>query len=129
MAEESAIDDEDVAEDEMGDLEETLAETQPKKNHGPGFRLGLIFGLLAGAAAATLFAPPTGEAERTPLTPDQPFAPPPEPGIEPSDRLRAVLERVRSRMEDASAEAHEASREAEEKLRTRYSELTEPPKA
>jgi hypothetical protein len=32
-------------------------------------------------------------------------------------------------MEDASAEAHEASREAEEKLRTRYSELTEPPKA
>jgi hypothetical protein len=129
MAEERAIDDGNVIEDEIEEIEEALAEEQPKKNHGPGFRLGLIFGLLAGAAAATLFAPPTGEDERTPIAPDQPFAPPPEPGIEPSDRLRAVLERVRSRMEDASAEAHEASRETEEKLRARYSELTEPPKA
>lgn len=110
----------------MADEETTVDEDVFGKNgSGPGFLLGLVVGALAGAAAAVLFAPATGEemrhrvAEETGGALDEMAS---ETG-DTSDRLRAVLENVRSRMKQASEEGSEAARETEARLRDRYEDL------
>lgn len=117
MTEESGTAEEIVVE-EVAEEQSSLG----KRARGPGFRLGVIAGVLAGAAAATLLAPPTGEE------PAQPVAGEGGGDMNENDvataRLGNVLQRVRSRVQEASEEAHEAAREAEDTLRARYTELT-----
>ena len=49
-------------EEEVITEEATVSEaSKERRRHGPGFILGIVLGALAGAAAATLFAPPTVE--------------------------------------------------------------------
>ncbi len=117
--------------------------TAKKRGSGPGFILGVMLGTLAGAAAATLFAPATGEELEQELA-GQPLAgerPPAGLGFEaerpasmltqapeahtPVNRVRAVLTRVRSRVNQAAEEGRQASQEAEEASRARYAELTQ----
>jgi gas vesicle protein len=113
--------------DETPAIEEETAPESPEEEKrarsGPGFILGVVLGMVAGAAGATLFAPDTGEETRQPFegeggpevtVPDAPMA-----------RVRGVLDRMRSRVQEASAEAQEAAREAEEQSRARYEELTQ----
>lgn len=92
---------------------------------GPGFVLGLLLGAIAGAAAAVLFAPATGEEMRHRVAAEASGAideVTSEPG-DPGDRMRAVLENVRSRVRQASEEASAAAQETEERMRSRYEEL------
>ena len=118
MAEETATD------------EETTFESLEEERNGPGFRRGVLLGLLAGAAAATLFAPSTGQEfrhrvseEAGPILTGDGGAD--ADGNTPSDRIRSVLGRVRARVQEASEEAKEAARLAEEQSRARYAELTD----
>ncbi|MDZ4279115.1 MAG: hypothetical protein U1B78_08250 [Dehalococcoidia bacterium] len=119
MDEEPTVAEETDAEE----TEEELAEAEDARSSGPGFILGIALGTLAGAAAAALFAPATGEELRWRAAEET--APEVEPeGSEPADRARAILSRVRARVREASLEAKEAAREAEERGRARYEELT-----
>ena len=118
MAEETATD------------EETTFESLEEKRNGPGFRRGVLLGLLAGAAAATLFAPSTGQEfrhrvseEAGPILTGDGGAD--ADGTTPSERIRSVLGRVRARVQEASEEAKEAARLAEEESRARFGELTD----
>ena len=104
---------------------EELKEAEEERKSGAGFILGLIFGAFAGAAAATLFAPATGEelrqyvgdeAAQQPRDGDEPHS--------PMSRVRGVLAGVRSRVEEATEEGQQAAQEAEQKSRDRYAELT-----
>ncbi len=110
--------------------EEAAAEPAESRNgsgSGPGFLLGVVLGMLAGAAGAALFAPRADEDSGHDLAlgggPDAERTDAPEAGV------RSVLDSVRARVRDASEEAREAAREAEEQMRARYDELTheEPP--
>lgn len=125
-----------MAEESLTIEQEQTAEPSEEQNghgHGRGFVLGMVFGTLAGAAAATLFAPATGEEFRHRFSEeggpfpkheeDQAAAADPSPET-PVERVRALLTRVRSRVQDAAAEGQQASLEAEEAGRTRYAELT-----
>ncbi len=96
------------------------APSEPERHSrgGPGFRLGLLAGALAGAAAARLLAPKEGE--RLPGWLSNREGPPDTP----TARIAAVLALVRARMQEASHEARQASQEAEECLHGRYSNLT-----
>ena len=47
----------------LQELAEQALEPEGHHGSGPGFILGIVFGALAGAAAATLFAPPGPEDE------------------------------------------------------------------
>lgn len=47
----------------MQELVEQALEPEGRGGSGPGFILGIVFGALAGAAAATLFAPPGPQDE------------------------------------------------------------------
>ena len=123
-----------MAEETLTIEQEQTAEPSEKQNgHGPGFVLGVVFGTLAGAAAATLFAPATGEEFRHRFSEEGGPFPKHEEGEAaaadaspetPVERVRALLTRVRSRVHDAAAEGRQASLEAEEAGRTRYAELT-----
>lgn len=115
--------------EEIEAAEEEAIEEEKSKGRGPGFLFGIIFGTLAGAAAATLFAPSTGEEFRQRLEPmikhDGNGATAGEPeGDGTVDRVRALLTRVRSRVREAADEGQEAAQEAEAESRARYSELT-----
>ncbi len=122
--------------EETASLEEepTPDREEERKGSGPGFILGTLLGLIVGAAAATLFAPATGEEirhriaeETSPMRgygeeeggPEGPAA-----HDTPIARMRSLLEQVRSRVREASEEAGEAAREAEELSHARYAELT-----
>lgn len=106
---------------------------------GPGFFLGLIVGAIAGGAAATLFAPATGEEVRHRIAEEAGPAlgraesgsdeRPAAVGTEeaPVERIRAMLDRVRSRVEEATEEARQAAQEAEDEGRAHYTELTRNP--
>lgn len=121
--------------EEYAAIEQETASASPEEpsGSGPGFILGIVLGVLAGAAAATLFAPATGDEFRQRITEEagpafrrqedegSPEGPQPET---PVDRIRAVAARVRSRVQEASEEAREAAREAENQSRARYEELT-----
>lgn len=71
-----------------------------RRRRGPGFRLGLLLGALAGAASAVLLSPNSTE------------------GVAPGG--------LRSRLREAAEEARAAAREAEERQRARFARLTEP---
>ena len=115
-----------MAEDEVfAEDAEELEEAEEERKSGGGFILGLIFGAVAGAAAATLFAPATGEELRQHVGDEA--AQQPRDGDEPDSplsRVRGVLAGVRSRVQEATEEGQLASREAEEASRARYAELT-----
>ena len=113
--------------------EEAQEVSEERKGSGRGFVFGITLGALAGAAAATLFAPATGEEIRQRITDDaslMPGHPEGEGGLEgaqpgtPVERIRAVLTRVRSRVQEASEEGRLATQEAVEGSRSRYAELT-----
>ena len=110
------------------EAEEVEAPDEPEeRGSGPGFLRGTLLGVLAGAVAATLFAPPTGEeaiddgAEQ----PESSRAPAGEDEGEeaPAGPLASVLGQVRARLDEARGEAGEAAREAEAKTRARFAEL------
>ena len=115
-----------MAEDEVfAEDAEDVEEAEEGGKSGAGFILGLIFGVFAGAAAATLFAPATGEELRQYVGDEA--AQQPREGSEPQSpmsRVRGVLAGVRSRVHDAAEEGQLASREAEDASRARYAELT-----
>jgi hypothetical protein len=97
--------------------------TDEKRSHGPGFRLGLLIGLVAGLAAAVLFAPPTGEEE--PRIESGATSAGTMPEGSPADRATSLLEQVRRRVQEAAREAEIAAREAEAQAQARYMELTQ----
>ncbi len=113
--------------------EEAQGLSEERKGSGRGFVFGITLGALAGAAAATLFAPATGEEIRQRFTDEaspRMGHPEGEGGLEgaqpgtPVERIRAVLTRVRSRVQEASEEGRLATQEAVEESRSRYAELT-----
>jgi len=131
-----------MAEESPGIEEEPTVDPEEGESDarsGPGFIRGVVFGMIVGAAGATLFAPATGEETRqrigeeaAPVLKPQEGEGGPEgsPLDAPMARLRGVLDRVRSRVQEASEEAQVAAREAEEQSRAHYEELTrqeEPP--
>ncbi len=118
--------------DEITAAEEELVEelSEEHAGAGPGFILGTVLGILAGAAAATLFAPATGEelrhrfSEESGWREDGESAPQASGPETPVERVRTLLTRVRSRMKEATAEGREAAHEVEEEQRARFAELT-----
>lgn len=121
MAEESA---EAVEEEEH----EEATEEAPRRRSGPGFIRGLFFGTLAGAIAAALFAPPTGE-EPSGAESEQVGREVEGDGSglgQVVSRAERVVSQLRSRVQEAAAEGREAANEAEAKSRARFKELTEP---
>ncbi len=103
--------------------------TDEHKSNGPGLRLGIVVGLIAGAVVAVLFAPPTGEE-----TPHEQGAEGAADGGDasssmvdedsPMARVSLLIEQVRARVREASREAEIARRETEEQAQARYAELT-----
>lgn len=109
-----------MAEESTAIEEETpSASAEERKGSGPGFILGVVLGMLAGAAAATLFAPSTGEELRYRAAEAEGA-----PAGTTVERIRSVLDRVRARVQEASEEAQAAAREIEAQQRARYAELT-----
>jgi len=103
-----------------------------KRRSGPGFLLGMTLGTIAGAAAATLFSPMSGEEIRHRAAEEAesllPQGGPPDVGAEPSgpaDRLRTALARIRGRLQEARTEGRQAAEEAEASLRSRFDELSQ----
>lgn len=115
--------------------------------HGPGFVLGVLFGILAGAAIATLFTPMSGEQVRARTRERAPDlwrrrdevvsqarrswsrvrGRPAEPQ-RPADRLltraRDTATTARSRLREALEAGREATREGQEEARRRFETLT-----
>ncbi len=120
-----------MAEETATDEETTFESLEEERNgSGPGFMLGIMVGLLTGAAAATLFAPSTGQEFRRRVSEEAGPVLMGDGGADadgntPSERIRSVLGRVRARVQEASEEAKEAARLAEEQNRARYAELTD----
>ena len=98
---------------------EEPAPPEPKrKRSGPGFRRGVIFGALAGAAAAMLMRPrDAGDADEPEMQ-----TPAEAPSAEAED---GTVDRLRARLRDASAEARRAAQEAEQAKRARFRDLIE----
>ena len=99
---------------------------EPRRRSGPGFVLGVLFGALAGAAAATLFAPAPGEEIRHRISEEAaPLLKEGEgEGAGLKGRVRTLAARVRERVQVARQEAHEARQAAEQEAQARYEELT-----
>lgn len=95
---------------------------EERKRHGPGFRLGLILGAIAGGIGATIFAPPTGEQTTSTNGSHTSYADADDASVE---RVRSVLDTVRSRVQEAADQAKEAAELAEQESRKRYAELTD----
>ena len=114
--------DEDFVDEPAGE------DADERKSHGPGLRLGIFVGLIAGAVVATLFAPPTGEETPGDQVPEElaegSGASPPDPDA-PMARVRSLLDQVRARIREASREAEIATRETEELAHAHYAELTQ----
>lgn len=96
--------------------EEAPAAQERRNGRGPGFLLGILVGMIAGAAAAALFGHGGDEEAENEAGLGEPES--------PAAGLRAALAGVRSRVREASKEAQEATREVEERYRARYEELT-----
>lgn len=118
--------------------EETLAALVEERNgSGHGFVLGIMVGILAGAAAATLFAPTSGEEMRQRIADEASpiLGHSEQPGSNesasqdsepenPVDRMRSMLARVRTRVQEATEEGQQAAQEAEAQGQAQYEELT-----
>jgi gas vesicle protein len=118
--------------------------------HGPGFVLGVLLGILAGAAIATLFTPVSGDEVRARTRERAPdlwrrrdevaaqarerarstwnrLRGTPEPKG-PADRLvaraRDVAKTSRSRLQEAWEAGREATREGQDEARRRFETLT-----
>ena len=89
-----------------------MAARAQRNGRGPGMRMGIVLGTLAGAAAAALLVR-TGVGAVTEEAP-------PEGGV------LGLLASVRSRLNHAAREGREAAREREAELQSRYDELTRP---
>ena len=127
MAEESRSADADPIEDaDMVEELEASDEPEERSGSGPGFLRGTLLGVLAGAVAATLFAPPTGE-EPIDQGSEQPGSVPAAPGENEGEAgpLQSILRRLRARLDEARGEAGKAARETEAKTRARFEELKE----
>ena len=98
-------------------VDETPSVGPERRNgRGPGLLLGILVGLIAGAAAAALLGHGADEEPESEAGLGEPES--------PAAGLRSALARVRSRVREASKEAQEAAREVEERYRARYEELT-----
>ena len=99
-----------------------------EKGHGPGLRLGILVGLIVGAAVAVFFAPPTGEVDQDPAmgeTPTGSTSSSPDFELDSAfGRISTIIEQVRARVREASREAEIAARETEELAHARFAELT-----
>ena len=118
----------ETAEDEIFEEDATDTPEEEEKGHGPGFRLGILVGLIVGTAVAILFAPPTGEEDQGTDTSDAPTGS--TSASSNSDvgsafgRISTMLDQVRGRVREASREAGSAARETEELAQARFAELT-----
>jgi gas vesicle protein len=115
--------------------------TQPDAagGHGPGFMLGLLLGIMAGAAIATLFTPMSGEQvrEKTRTSAPDVWRRRDEVSKQARERARSTwdrlrgrrepegpLDRVRMRLREAWQAGREAAHESEEEARRRFETLT-----
>ena len=118
----------ETTENEIFGEDGTDSPEEEKQGHGPGFRLGILVGLIVGAAAAVLFAPPTGEEEQGSVTSeaatDSTSSSPDFDLDGPFGRISTIIEQVRARVREASREAEIAVRETEELAHARFAELT-----
>lgn len=115
-------------------VEEETAESEGGRNgRGPGFVIGVVLGTLAGAAAATLFAPAAGDeleaGAQEPFTPrgdesDEPAGADGSQAEAPVERVRALLNRVRSRVHEAREEGRDAAQAAEAERKAHFEQLT-----
>lgn len=119
--------------EEATPVEEETAEPEDGHNgRGPGFVIGVVLGTLAGAAAATLFAPATGDeldpgARELFTDPAESAEPAGADGPQaeaPVERVRALLSRVRSRVHEAREEGRTASQAAEAERTAHFEQLT-----
>ncbi len=118
----------DIPGDEIFEEDGTESPEEEEKGHGPGFRLGILVGLIVGTAVAVLFAPPTGEEERGTVTSEAaPGSTSSSPDFDLDSsfgRISTIIEQVRARVREASREAEIAARETEELAHARFAELT-----
>jgi gas vesicle protein len=107
--------------------------------HGPGFMLGLLLGIMAGAAIATLFTPMSGEQVRARTRTSAPdmWRRREEMAKQAQERARSTWDRLRGRREpkgpfdrlrmrlrEAWQAGREAAHEGEEEARRRFETLT-----
>ncbi len=118
----------DTSGDEIFEEDGTDSPEQEEKGHGPGFRLGILMGLIVGAAVAILFAPPTGEEEQDTATSETATgSTSSSPDFELDNafgRISTIIEQARARVREASRAAEIAARETEELAQARFAELT-----
>ena len=118
----------DTSGDEIFEEDGTDSAEEEEKGHGPGLRLGILVGLIVGAAVAILFAPPTGEEEQDTATSETATGgTASSPNFELDNafgRISTIIEQVRARVREASREAEIAVRETEELAKARFAELT-----
>jgi gas vesicle protein len=84
----------------------------PQQKRRRGFRLGVTFGIIAGAIVALIFRPSSGGQQEA-------------PAIASGASGDGSTAGMRARLREAAAEAKRAAREAEEAKRARFSELIE----
>ncbi len=118
----------DTTRDEIFEEDGAESPEEGEKGHGPGFRFGILVGLIVGAAVAVLFAPPTGEEEQgsvmSEAATDSTSSSPDFDLDGPFGRISTIIEQVRARVREASREAEIAARETEELAHARFAELT-----
>jgi len=103
----------------------------PEGRHGPGFLLGVVMGVLAGAGLATVFTPVSGDEVRARTAEKAPefWRHRDELTQEAREKARAVTGSVRSRLDEALEAGREAAREAQQEARRRYEQMTGRPPA
>ncbi len=118
----------DISGAEIFEEEGTESPEEEKQGHGPGFRLGILVGLIVGTAVAIIFAPPTGEEDQDTATGETATgSTSSSPDFELDSafgRISTIIEQVRARVREASREAEIAARETEELAHARFAELT-----
>ncbi len=96
-----------------------VPETGETGGHGPGFLLGTLMGVLAGAGLASLFTPVRGEEVRARTAEKAP-----ELWHRRGELARGLGGNVRSRLEEALEAGREAAGEAQHEARRRYERMS-----
>jgi hypothetical protein len=89
------------------------------RGHGPGFVLGALMGVLAGAGLATILTPVRGEEVRARTAEKAP-----DLWRRREQLAREIGGGIRSRLEEALEAGREAARDAQQEARRRYERMT-----